>query len=118
VAFAFKDGLLHGVCWLTNVEAKTARLHFFCSKAARVTLNTVNVGKAVLKHWARIKDEHGEPLLQSLVGITPASYKLVIKYIQRVGFTVLGTAKGGVHLMHEGRYDDAVISTMELKEEY
>jgi hypothetical protein len=117
IAFAFMDGLLHGVCWLTHVEGKSARLHFFCTRVAQQTLNTVNVGRAMMKHWARLKVD-GEPLLQSLVGITPKSYKLVLKYIQKVGFTVIGEAKGGIHFIHEDKYDDAVISTMELKEEY
>lgn len=117
VVFAFKDGLLYGVCWLTGIEGKSARLHFFCSKAARMTLNTVNVGKAVLRYYSGLKGVDGEPLLQSLVGVTPASYKLVLKYIQQVGFSIVGVAKGGVHFVHENRYDDAVLSIMQLQEE-
>jgi hypothetical protein len=56
----------------------------------------------------------GEPILQSLVGVTPASYKLAVKFLQKVGYVVLGTVKGGLVIKYENRVDDAVVSTIDL----
>lgn len=111
----FRDGLLMGCNWINNYGGRSARSHFFCTKAARLMGHTVGCGKAMTKYWSRMKDVNtGEPILQSLVGITPASYKLAVKYLQKVGYVVLGVVKGGVYMFHENKVDDAVVSTIDL----
>lgn len=80
--FAF-DGKLLGLAWLNSVHDKHALAHF-CMMREAWGKKTLQVGQEILKYW------NSFDVLDVIIGNTPSDNKLAIKYIQKLGFTVIG----------------------------
>lgn len=87
------------LAWLSDIQNGSAKGHFcYLDKySARVT-------QLLLNYWAKLAS------LRVIVGITPESYKLVLKIIQRSGFQIVGTIPQICNLHYENRLEGGVIS--------
>ena len=56
--------------------------------------HTYEIGKMVLKYWFEMKKDNGEPILDVLMGKTPESNRLAVRFIKKMGFTIIGTVPG------------------------
>lgn len=73
-----------GFAWLNGVSGGLAFAHFGGLKAARG--RAVRVGQLAVKYWLT-----NFPWLELILGITPEPNRLAVRFIERLGFTVLGT---------------------------
>ncbi len=111
----FQDGKNHAVlvcdeedmslvllAWLNNVDDGTAYAHFcFLDKFSRDGM------KKVLQYWKSFP-------LNIIVGVTPESYEILIKVIEKCGLTILGTIPSMCNMVYLGRREGGVISFYEL----
>ncbi len=92
--------------WLTDFYGKTAFLHYWIYREAWV--RTEEIGFAVL-NWI----EEYVPSVDRLIGKTPATNKLAVGYLEKMGFKELCKIKDFMTL--ENGYDTAIISNYELR---
>ena len=83
------DRQVVGVAWLNQVVGNSAQTHFLLTKACWGGHN-VEMGHRVVKYWFSFPGADG-PLLDVLLGNTPARLKLATRFIKRLGFVALGT---------------------------
>lgn len=97
------DEAIQGVAWMNRLEDNHGFAHFWFSKeiwGPRV----LEVGREILRYWFTWRNEDGTPMLDVILGKTPATNRRAIKFIQRLGFTILGE----IPKIYHGQ--DAVIS--------
>jgi len=93
------------LAWLSDIQRGSARGHF-----CYLDRYNMNVTKMLLNYWAKIAS------LRVIIGITPESYQLVLKIIQKSGFQILGTIPQICDMYYEGRLEGGVISYYLTKE--
>lgn len=91
------------VAWL-NAWQKNAALAHFCILPDGWGKHSVRLGRMSLGHWFSFENGNG-PLLDVIVGKTPASNRAATIYLRRVGMTVLGEIP---HLEHDYYIDRTV----------
>lgn len=74
------------IAWLNCYENKSARAHHCVFGPYRR-----GIGQAVLDYWKGLKGVNGDPLLLTIIGITPETNIKACKALKILGFTVLGT---------------------------
>ena len=91
------NGAIRMIAWLNCYENKSARVHY-CN------LGKYNrgVGKAVREYWSNLRDQDGNRLLKTLVGITPETNNLAVKMVKLLGFTVIGTIPHFCRMKYDG----------------
>jgi hypothetical protein len=57
-------------------------------KIATVKRKTIQMGQAVMRYWFALGGD--DPVIDVIVGNIPSSNKRAIRYVQRLGWTVLG----------------------------
>lgn len=77
-----------GVAWLSDVGKNYAHGHFclFGNSWGRA----LPVGKAILDYWFSMHKD-GLPVLDVIIGKVPATNKLAVAFIKKLGFEILGT---------------------------
>lgn len=84
--FIIRDTIV-GVAWLNRIVKNHACAHFAHTKAIKGV--SIQVGMMVLDYWFSFPGKAG-PLFDVLVGNIPASNKLAIRYIKKLGFFEIG----------------------------
>lgn len=84
------DGECLVLSWLNKWGFNNAFVHH-CFFPEVWGEKSVEIGKMVLKYWFDMKKENGEPILDVIMGKTPENNRLAVKFIQRMGFTIVGT---------------------------
>ena len=87
------------IAWLNDIVDGTARAHF-----CYLDRYHSDVFDKVLDYWKKIES------LRVITGITPESYKLVLRIIQRGGFQTAGTIPQICNMHYENRREGAVVS--------
>lgn len=93
--------------WLTDFEGKTACLHYWIYREAWA--RTKEIGVTIL-NWIA----NHVPSIDRLIGKTPSTNKLAVRYLEKVGFEVFCKIKDCITLAN-GDYDTAIISNYELR---
>jgi hypothetical protein len=73
------------IAWLNHYENKSARGHY-CG----LGVYHRGVGQAVMNYWKNLKSADGEPVLLTILGITPETNKPACRMLKVLGFTLLG----------------------------
>ena len=88
VLFFADDQTPLGMAWLNGVSGNHAFVHHALLKASWGRL-TDAIAKVALGYWFGMRGASGFQL-DVLVGMTPSVNSKAVKYLQRVGFTVVG----------------------------
>lgn len=85
------------IAWLNNYENKSARAHY-CG------LGTYHrdIGKAIMKYWGSLKDTQGDPILLTLIGITPETNALGYRMLKILGFNIVGVIPHFCKVKYDG----------------
>ena len=83
------NGIAMGAAWLTDVGPNSAVGHF-CMFKSSWGFYSYDVGEEILKYWFSLKKDN-KPMLDVIIGRTPADNRKALKYIERLGFQLLGT---------------------------
>ena len=70
------------LAWLTNLSGGSAFVHYCTLGPPRR-----DAGRALIAYWERLLDQAGDPLIEVLLGITPATHLAALRVIQIMGFT-------------------------------
>lgn len=95
--------------WLDNRQGRSARIHFAIFRAFQGQPGRI-IGRYATS-WLLT----GKEPLDVLVGLTPETHKLAIKYVRDVGFRVIGTIPHAAQLAG-GAATGAVVSYMTKEE--
>lgn len=101
--FFFDESEPLGFAWLNGVHSGVAFAHFCGLKACRG--RSVEIGRQALDYWFG-----AFAFLHVLMGTIPASNRLALRFIRRLGFTVLGEVPGMLYDAKEGKRVPGVIS--------
>ncbi len=102
-----------GLVWLNGFTGRAAYIHLTSFKGAH-RRHTVPAAREFIRRVFNSPDplDKSRPFLETLVGITPASYSLALAYAARCGFVEKCRIPLALHLAHEGRFDDAVVTCL------
>jgi hypothetical protein len=89
LALAVVDNQIMCMAWLNGCFKNHAFTHYAMLKAAWGK-HTDAIAKAYFDYWFSFESE-GKPLIDILLGQTPEWNRKGIKFLQRIGWTVLGT---------------------------
>jgi hypothetical protein len=83
-----EDQTALGLAWINGLARNHGFAHFAHLKIATVKRKTIQMGQAVMKYWFALGGD--DPVIDVIVGNIPSSNKRAIRYVQRLGWTVLG----------------------------
>lgn len=108
VAAAFYNERLAAVTWVDCISGKTAHLHFI---TLRWTYGSINlpVGREILKTLLTLRVWNGY-MFDCLIGITPCSNKLALRFIHELGVESVGVLPSGFFDSTRGESVDAMIT--------
>lgn len=89
----------HLLAWLSSFSIGVSLGHF-----CYLDRYKKEITQLVIDYWRKIS------LLRVIVGITPESYKLVLKIIQNAGFHIAGKIPEFCNMYYENRIESGVIS--------
>jgi hypothetical protein len=78
------------IAWINGFGANHAFGHFCCFPETWGK-NSVVLGRKSVDYWFGFQRDDNTPLLDVIVGFTPANNVKAVKYIQKVGLTIMGT---------------------------
>ena len=78
------------IAWLNGFGANHAFGHFCCFPETWGK-NSVELGGKSIDYWFNFKRDDGEPLLDVIVGFTPANNRKAVEYIKKIGLSIMGT---------------------------
>ena len=98
-------------CWLNCIEGVTARIHFtFFKDSWGRKRDALGYAKAMLRHVLTRRDSAGY-VLDTVVGMTPVSNPLAVRFVQAAGMQKVGFIPHGAVLHYEGSQPvDAVLT--------
>ena len=106
-AVVFDDDMNVGlVAWLNRMNDGNAQVHFCTFKGH----NPIKMGKALLKWWCDYHNGDGKKLFETIVGITPETYHMALKYAGKLGFNQIGTLPNFCYIESEDRRVGGVVS--------
>lgn len=103
VVFFFDHFEPLGLAWLNGLNGSTAFAHFCGLKSARG--RSVEIGRAALGYWMQ-----NFKFLRVILGLTPSNNRLAVRFIERIGFSVMGEIPGVLFDAYQGRDVSAVLS--------
>ena len=86
VLTVWNESRIQAMAWLNNFGSNYAFGHF-CFWPETWGKSTINIGKQILDFWFGFKKGDGEHLLDVILGFTPASNRLAIRFIKKIGLT-------------------------------
>jgi hypothetical protein len=97
-----------GFFWLSPFVKKSAFITYCIYK--NFLRESLTISQACIQGIFAMKDAHGETRLDTLLGLTPASNKFALKFLIKIGMTVVGKIPGLICDSGKERGDDAIIS--------
>lgn len=79
----------HGFAWLTEIGGVRAFGHF-CMMRDSWGESAKMIADQIINYWWSLAGEKG-PILQLIMGLTPEWNKPAVRFIKKLGFTVVGT---------------------------
>lgn len=105
------------VCGEVTLEGFTglaAKIHFSAAKGAKGDIAILGAKKALeFIFGLRRSQDRSVPWVHSVIGVTPESNKLAVRYMKRVGFTPLAVLPKALRLEYCDMIDNAVLSIKE-----
>lgn len=102
------------IFWLDGRTTRAARIHFACMRRAYGRAARI-IGNYVTDWLLSRRGPDGRHALDVLVGVTPETHRLALKFVQDIGFTLVGTVPHALPLA-DGSGTGAVISHLSRKE--
>lgn len=100
-----------GLVWLNGFTGKAAFVHLTSFRGAERKHTTAAARQFMAMVFsARDPLDKSRHFLETLVGITPSSYSLALRFARACGFVEQARIPQAIHLAHEGRYEDAVLT--------
>ncbi|MDD5189447.1 MAG: hypothetical protein PHE50_00210 [Dehalococcoidales bacterium] len=87
--FILVDGILLCLAWINDLHSNHATVHFYTFKESWGR-HSMAMGQKAIEYWFNFKKEDGSNRFDVLLGITPSEYKSVHRFIEKIGFTILG----------------------------
>ena len=100
------DDTTVGVFWLNGYQGRTAQIHFAIFEPYRA--EAVEIGKATIQ-WL---NELG--WLHSVYGLTPATHRHVIPFIEAIGFKILGKIPGACWIRRKQKHVAGIASVCDF----
>lgn len=107
-------GLPAAVFWLDGRTTRAARIHFAVMRRAHGRAARI-IGNYVTDWLLSRRGPNGRHALDVLVGVTPETHRLALRFVRDIGFTVVGTVPQALALA-DGTGTGAVISHLARKE--
>lgn len=79
----------HGFAWLTEINGNRAFAHF-CMMRDSWGKSAKMIAEQILNYWWMLSGEKG-PVLKLIMGLTPEQNKPALRFIQKLGFTLVGS---------------------------
>ena len=108
------EGEPAAIMWLDNWAGRCARIHFCVFRRAHGP-KALDIGRFVTDWLLCATGQDGTKSLDVLVGVTPETNRLAIRFIKRLGFQMVGTIPHAVP-MADGSQVGAVISYLKENE--
>lgn len=100
--------------YLNGFQGLTCMIHFSLSSTVYGHGESVAFAKDALDLVFKLRRENAPlPITRTLVGLTPITNKLAIRFLKAVGFQPLGTLDGSCYIARQQRYVTGVLSKME-----
>jgi len=96
--------------WLNNPLGKALMIHFCYTREA--FSEQYAIGEYVVRSLLFTKDEQGEFVISALMGLTPKVYRHALRFIEELGFSLLGILPKSCFFSHKRMYKDGVISVL------
>lgn len=110
--FILVDGVIGGVAWFNDLFRNRATAHF-CGFKEVWGKHSVEMGKAALDYWFSFTKKDGSPMLDVILGVTPSEFKHAIKFIQSLGFKIIGEVPKVSYHANTSKYSSATLSYIE-----
>ena len=99
------------IMWMNGWEGYAARVHYaffpeFYGQA-------VEIARAAVEQIAQMKRIGGAPLVKTMIGLTPATNRLAVRMIEKVGFTRMCEIPHAVWLANEQQSVAGILSIKE-----
>jgi hypothetical protein len=91
------DKSIGAIAWLNNYENKSARGHY-CGLGAYHK----EIGRMIMSYWKSFKDTKGDPILLTIVGITPETNTLGYRMLKILGFNIIGIIPHFCRMKYDG----------------
>lgn len=101
----FSDENPVAFCWLNNFSGKAAMIHFAVFRSGIPSKQTI--GRYVVEHLLLAKQGE-EYCFDALYGLTPATYRHVIRFIRQIGFRTLGVIPSAITVCSSLDSSDAI----------
>ena len=85
---AYDDTGVLGMAWLTAGHNEWAFGHF-CMLKESWGKKSLKIGKVIMRYWFSLK-LNDKNIFKTIIGITPPKNEKALKYIQKIGFNLLG----------------------------
>ena len=106
----FKDDEIYGFFWLNNFAGKTAQIHFTAFKnSIGLRRCAPSFGTKCISYALSLKDELGY-FIDTILGVTPISYKLALKFNKRAGMKEIGRIPNRCVMYYKRRVEDALLT--------
>jgi hypothetical protein len=100
--------------YLNGFQGLTCMIHFSFSSAIHGHGESVGFAKDALDLVFKLKRKDSPlPITRTLVGLTPTTNKLAVRFLKAVGFQPLGTLDGSCYIARQQRYVPGLLSKME-----
>lgn len=84
IVYDDETGAIYGECTLNNFMGKTAHVHF--STLPEFYRSVVQIGHETLNQIFELKGTDDTPWISALIGVTPETNRLAVKFIQKMKF--------------------------------
>jgi len=98
-----------GYAWLSGVQHNHAWVHY-CTFPIVWGRQTPVVADACLKYWFGLENGLGIPLFDVLLGRTPVDNVPAVRFLDRIGMTIVGIVPGVGLNIYDGTKPDVIIS--------
>ncbi|MBU1002383.1 MAG: hypothetical protein KKE73_07650 [Proteobacteria bacterium] len=100
--------------WLDGWSGQAAFIHFAVFRRAQGQAARI-IGRYVTGWLLRAEREGGGPLVRTLIGLTPDTHPLAVRFVRDLGFRILGRVPQVLSLA-DGRTVAAIVSTLTREE--
>lgn len=97
----FADDKVAGFAWLNGINTSFAFAHFAFYKSAWGKY-TDEIGEELFTYWFSLKNEMGDRIFDTLLGLVPEFNERAIKFVKRVGCVEIGSIPDFVYLPYLG----------------
>ncbi len=88
--FLFRGDECLGFAWLNGTSGNMAYAHFLFKKKAWGKW-TLHMGRMLMDYWFSFPGKDDEPLFEFIFGLMPGFNKAATNYVERLGWTRLGS---------------------------